>query len=500
MILKGSQRTNGKDLATHLSNQYDNEVVEIAEVRGTVANDLHGAFGEYEAVASGTKCTKPFYSLSINPSDPITRKQYSEAIDRIEKRLGLLDQPRSVIFHIKNGREHAHVVWSRLHAQTMKAIHISHDHLKLRTLARELAHEYGLRLPPGLKEDRPYDVKFEKLGMSFAEKAQAEQTGITPIQRKKNITTLYNQSAGALEFKQALNDNGYKLAKGDRRSFVIIDPYGEVHSLSRQIEGVKPKALKTLFSVLSSDELPPASDIQKQIRAEVKQTDQSLIDAFNQEKLKEIKKLEAIQLERRNKLIQKYYDLELVHRTERFALHAAQCSEGTGYFSRIKGKVYALIYKVPALRSIIQHSHGLENISIIERHTIEHETLIKRHKNEKEGLEREGRALDLIDKRELRSLERKYLRLARTKQRTKKGRSQIALSLIEDNAAQLTAPLEKPESIKKSVSKKTLPKKRRSEKKLQDLLDNSNDLTSKSLTRSPELFQAPKHKKNSVPQ
>ena len=34
MILKGSQRANGADLAIHLMNGYDNERVEIAEING----------------------------------------------------------------------------------------------------------------------------------------------------------------------------------------------------------------------------------------------------------------------------------------------------------------------------------------------------------------------------------------------------------------------------------------------------------------------------------
>ncbi len=477
MILKGSQRGNGIDLATHLSNKFDNEIVDIAEVKGTIAGDLHGAFGEYEAVASGTKCKKPIYSLSINPSDPITRKQYNDAINRIEKRLGLLDQPRAVVFHIKNGREHAHVIWSRIRTENMKAIHISHDHLKLRTLARELAHEYNLRLPPGLIEDRPYDIKYKNLGMSFAEKAQAEATGITPKQLKTKITELYNGSSGAAAFKLALEDNGYTLAKGDKRSFVIIDPYGEIHSLSRQIDGIKPRKLKTLFSVLSPNELPPASEIQKKIRTDIKQSEKSLKHAFNKEKLKEIKELEAVQLERRKNLNQKHYDLELVHRTERFALHAAQFSEGKNYFNRIKGKVYALIYKVPALRSIITHSHGLQNISTIERHKIEHDSLIKRHKNEKEALEREGRALDLIEKRESRSLEKKYLRIARTKQRSKKGRSQISLKLIKDNAVDLTTPTKKEVVALKVTTDKEYIKKGRSQQKMRVLQENFQNLT-----------------------
>jgi hypothetical protein len=45
------QRSHGDDLATHLMNALDNEEVEIAEVFGAVAEDLHGPFAEFEAIA-----------------------------------------------------------------------------------------------------------------------------------------------------------------------------------------------------------------------------------------------------------------------------------------------------------------------------------------------------------------------------------------------------------------------------------------------------------------
>ena len=85
MILKASQRGNGADLAIHLMNSFDNERVEIAEVYGTVAGDLMGAFAEFEAVAQGTRAEKYLYTLSINPPDELTREQYFEAIDSHRK-------------------------------------------------------------------------------------------------------------------------------------------------------------------------------------------------------------------------------------------------------------------------------------------------------------------------------------------------------------------------------------------------------------------------------
>jgi MobA/VirD2-like, nuclease domain len=238
MILKGNQRAGGDDLATHLMNEFDNERIEVAQIRGTVADHLHGAFGEYEALASGTRCTEPLYSLSINPSAPISREQYYTAIDRIEQRLGLSGQARAVVFHVKHGREHAHVVWCRIDTAKMRAVPLSHDRQKLRSLARELAHEFGLPLPEGLAQDRGAD-RARKKEATLAEKAQADETGITPGQRRAEITEAYRRSDSAEAFRAALKEKGYVLATGDKRVYVVVDRFGKVHSLARQIDGVR---------------------------------------------------------------------------------------------------------------------------------------------------------------------------------------------------------------------------------------------------------------------
>lgn len=99
-------------------NADDNEFFEIAEVRGAVAQDLHGAFAEWEAQAHAlTGCTNYLFSLSINPDQlqgRLSRDGYLDYIDRAERKNGLTGQPRAVVFHIKDGRENCHVVWSRI--------------------------------------------------------------------------------------------------------------------------------------------------------------------------------------------------------------------------------------------------------------------------------------------------------------------------------------------------------------------------------------------------
>lgn len=205
MILKGNQRSNGADLAVHLMNTFDNERVHIAQVRGAVASDLKGAFAEFEAVASGTKCTQPLYSLSINPSQPISRAQYDEAIETIEKRLGLSGQPRVVVFHEKYGRAHAHVVWSRVKVDTMRAVPMSHDHRKLCDLACDLAHRFGHELPPGLKAwEKKERFEKQKIEPTLGERAQAQKSGVTPDERRAQITALYEQADSGPAFQAAL--------------------------------------------------------------------------------------------------------------------------------------------------------------------------------------------------------------------------------------------------------------------------------------------------------
>ena len=475
MILKGSQRKGGSDLATHLLNEFDNDDVNIAELRGTVAGDLHGALAECEAAAAGTRCEKPLYSLSINPSSTITRGQYKSAIECIENRLGLSGQKRAVVFHVKNGREHCHVVWSRIDVKTMTAIHISHDHLKLRTLARELAVEFNLHLPPGLREDRPYDVKYKERGMSFAEKAQAEDTGITPQLRKKQITDIYNDSANPEQFVSEMERVGYTLARGDRRDFVIIDRYGHIHSLARQIAGIKTKDLKKIFSSLNPDELPTAAQVQERIRQQNNNHGQDdgnrLKEKFNQEKQADLKRLADIQKRRRFRLNQERYDLELIHRSERLSLHAAQLSEKNRLFSRAASTVLTLIYKLPALRSVLIRFHSLPQIGLEDRHSLENEALKQRHEREKHMQERKAASLDTVEAREMRSLHRKYLRTARTGERSRQSRIAEKITELRDTMTDITM----------SIPLENASKRQRTDMNLRTIRENAADLTAQAV-------------------
>lgn len=445
MILKGSSRSNTADLATHLMNGYDNERAELAEVRGTVSGDLHGAFAEIELIASGTRAQKPLFSLSINPHEALTREQYFEAIDAIEKRLGFEGQPRFVVFHEKDGREHAHVVWSRIDTAEMKAIRDSFYKAKLCDMAVILAEKFGHDLPEGLKAWKEKNRKFDdKLEPTLGETANEKKTGISAEQRREEITSAYTQADSASAFVNALEEKGYVLAKGDSRAFVIVDKFGDVHSLSRYIKGVRAMEIKARLASLNMAALPSVAQAQEQAKARLAaqeerareqkdlphdhHADDHGRDQQAQEKRgddrhaddERIKRtidqkraaMDARQRERRLEFVQAEQQVLTQHQDEKLALDAAQKAESTGLFFRMRARVADLIDERPALRSVLGHITERAGLDPRERHRLEQQALARRHARERNALDSRKRSIEKIEKREYASLERDLKREA----------------------------------------------------------------------------------------
>lgn len=241
MILKGSQRAGGKQLATHLLKVEDNEHVHIHELRGFLSDDLHSAFHEAYAVSRGTRAKQFLFSLSLNPppNEKASVGTFEAAIEIIEQKLGLDGQPRAIVFHEKEGRRHAHVVWSRIDTEKMKAINLPFYKTKLRDVSRELYYEHGWKMPQGLLDGNNRDP----LNYSLREWQQAKRQGEDPKALQRMFQKCWAASDNRPSFEHALQRYGLYLAKGDRRGYVAIDYRGEVYSLSRWLK-VKTKALQ----------------------------------------------------------------------------------------------------------------------------------------------------------------------------------------------------------------------------------------------------------------
>jgi hypothetical protein len=330
MIPKASQRGSGQDLATHLQNAFDNEYVEIAEVRGAVARDLHGAFAEWEVCAHAmTGCRNYLYSLSVNPDPaqaPLTRAQYGDYIDRVENKLGLSGQPRAIVFHIKGGREHCHVIWSRIDAAHGKAVHQPFDRHKLMMVTREFAREHGFVLPDGMTPDAGREREKSK-SLSLYEKRQQDKTGLSKEERIQQVTEAWRRSDSAQAFVRALEELGYVLATG-KRPYVLVDLYGEMNALPKLIDdrAVRTKDVRALLEREYPPESLPSVDEAKALVAQHRQAIEDFQKA--QSRADSVDNLKRVQAERRGTLEAEQARMQVRHAKERNALETLQRKEG----------------------------------------------------------------------------------------------------------------------------------------------------------------------------
>jgi hypothetical protein len=438
MILKGNQRGGGQQLAAHLQNSFDNERVELAELRGSIAQDLAGAFDEWRSDASATKCKKYLYSLSLNPDQAqrrLTREEYLELLDRTERSLKLVGQPRAVVFHEKKDkdgvvREHCHAVWSRIDTEKTKAVQIAHDRLKLRTVAREFARDHGLELPDGLKKDGKKDRFNERAKQeNLAERQQKERNGISKEQRMADIATCWRETGNAAAFVQALEAKGYFIAKGDQRAFVVVDLHGEVHSLSRQLSGVaKSKELKERLASLPLEALPDIAGAREQAKKKIEQAkdseqqeaarakEQQENERRREQQAERERQLqerrEALKLrqdERRRELERYQFSLLSRHLNERESLKQMQDAENTGVVSarlaRQPKGLLAFLSRITGIQAVIERRQEKQDQLRLQQQSVQQEALRRRHDRELAEVHRRREAMEALEARENRAAE-----------------------------------------------------------------------------------------------
>lgn len=240
MILHGNQRGGARDLAIHLMKP-ENEHIEVHSLRGFACEDLMGALLESEALAEGTRCRQHLFSMSFNPPPgrDVSTEDFERAVERAEAALGLTDQPRAIVFHEKEARRHLHAVWSRIDGETMKAIQLSHSKMKMREVSRELFIEHGWTMPRGLVNSHERDPR----NFTLEEWQQAKRKGRDPREIKTAIQDAWATSDTQAALAHALEARGFRLAKGDRKSVVVVDQDGEVRSLARSA-GIKARDIR----------------------------------------------------------------------------------------------------------------------------------------------------------------------------------------------------------------------------------------------------------------
>jgi hypothetical protein len=395
MIAKGSQRGGSRQLAKHLMNDRDNDHVELHEIRGLDSTTLAGAFLEIEAASKATRCKQPFFHVSFSPpaEAAVSYGQFEQAFAAVEAKYPeLAGQPRAIVFHEKDGRRHAHAVWSRIDTERSRAINLSHFKLKLRDVSRTMYQALGLPLPKGLIERN----QRSPLNFDRQEWQQAKRLDEDPRDLKKIVREAFTRSDSAQALQHALAQSALYLARGDRRGYVLIHHSGEVISLSR-VSGFKAKELAARIGDPAL--LPAAADVQARLAA--------LDTARGQERIAEARARLRAQL---RPLQEKALLLRQRHRMARAALLTRQetrwQAEELVRANRLRSGLMGMWDRLTGRRGRVSQTNAREAAEARERDRGERDGLIAGQLLERRALRRDLLAVrrgQQIQMRQLRS-------------------------------------------------------------------------------------------------
>lgn len=405
MILKGSQRAGGAQLAAHLMNARDNDHVRVGELRGFSSDDLHGAFKEVHAIASGTRCKQYLFSLSLNPPKgaEVSEGDFERAADAAEQALGLDGQPRAIVYHEKEGRRHAHVVWSRIDPYAMRAVNLAHFKNKLTALSRDLYLEHGWQLPNGLRPDGARNP----LNFTLEEWQCAKRQGVDPREIKQVFRDAWNRADSQRAFAHALAEYGYFLAKGDRRGFVAVDLQGEAYSVARWAS-VKTKDIQVKLGV--PDNLPSVDAVVKDLSGRVT----AQLRTF-------IADVKARQAAERAPLDQRRDELRALHRAQRARLAAKQAERWTQETetraTRLRTGLAGLWDTFTGKANAIKEQNRLEAYDGLRRDQRQRDALIAEQSRERRALQSNIDALRARQAKDRRTLARDVMTALRERAR-----------------------------------------------------------------------------------
>ena len=377
MILKASQRGGGKQLGQHLMRTDDNEHVEVHEIRGFISNDVVGAFKEAHACSKGTKCKQFLFSVSLNPpqDEQVPVDVFENTINRIEENNNLNDHPRVIVFHEKEGRRHAHAVWSRIDADTMRAKNLSHYKLKMRDLSREVYLEQGWKMPKGLMNSKERDPR----NFTLAEWQQSKRIGVKAQDIKTMMQDCWAVSDSKAAFSQVLKERGFQLARGDKRGFVAVTPQGEVLSIGRYA-GKKAKEVRAKLG--TPQDLPSVTEAKQRLSQEMGQKlQQHLKEALHR------KELALTPLEEKRK------QMVVAQRVERSKLDQFQkqrWQEETRLRSeRFNKGIKGIIDHVTGTHKRLQSQNMLETHKGLQRDKAQRQSLITAQSKDRRTLQKE---------------------------------------------------------------------------------------------------------------
>lgn len=196
MIIKSHVRGGYRAAANYLKQQGSNESVRLVEIGDTSARNLDEAFRNMWMVGRTTRCSKPLHHVSINPykDERLTDEQVRLICARLEQKFGYKpgDHQRVIIEHIKDGRQHFHVIWNRVSMRTGRPVWPGEHWNKSKQAAREMEAELSLKRPEprrGKKARTRPKISKRKRSTGDSRAEVSTKPGIVP-QEKSPIAAL----------------------------------------------------------------------------------------------------------------------------------------------------------------------------------------------------------------------------------------------------------------------------------------------------------------------
>lgn len=211
------------------------------------------------------------FSLSWSPEENPDKEKMVQAADETLEVLGLQEHQAVIVAHNDTDHPHVHMIVNLVNPNNGKMYDPDWGS-KLKLSDWSLKHEF-----------ENGNVLCEQRVKNKEERDKGKQTRYQEPRHhlKEQIQELYNHSDSGQAFSAALEEQGYTLATGNRRRFVLVDDYGKIYSLSRQLDKDQRKEHLQKLSDIKHQGLPVA-----QILAEErKYFDRDKYEADQQEKI-----------------------------------------------------------------------------------------------------------------------------------------------------------------------------------------------------------------------
>lgn len=195
------------------------------------------------------------FSLAWHPEQNPDKETMMGAAMETLGLLQLQDHEAVFVAHNDTAHPHVNVIANLIHPEHGKKAVMSYDFLTMSQWAEGVERDNGKIYC----EQRVLNNEMRRNGKSLSHSFNMVKHRDKELGRKETIQQLYDQAKDGHDLKAKLQANGYVLAQGDRRGFVLVDKNDKVFSLSRQLKGQRAKDIKARLSDLQ--DLPHVKEV-----------------------------------------------------------------------------------------------------------------------------------------------------------------------------------------------------------------------------------------------